>query len=141
MYVYADNAATTKLSEAAKAAMLPYFDELYANPSSIHSSGQRIKDDINCARQTVADVIGAAQANEITFTSGGTESDNQALLSAAALGAERGKKHIISSSFEHHAVLHTLNKLKKQGFEITLITPEPNGIVSRGYRTCEHYVC
>ncbi len=130
MYVYADNAATTKLSEAAKMAMLPYFDELYANPSSIHSSGQKIKDDINQARQTVADVIGAAQASEITFTSGGTESDNQAIISAATLGAERGKKHIISSSFEHHAVLHTLNKLKKQGFEITLIDPDPNGIVS-----------
>ncbi len=130
MYVYADNAAATKLSEKAKTAMLPYFDELYANPSAIHSAGQKIKDDINHSRETVAAAIGAEQAGEITFTSGGTESDNQAIMSAAALGAEKGKKHIVSTDFEHHAVLHTLNKLKKQGFEITLARPDRNGIVS-----------
>lgn len=129
MFTYADNAATTKLSENAKKAMLPYFDEIYANPSSIHSAGQKIKDDINKARETVAKAINAASGREITFTSGGTESDNQAVISAALLGAERGKKHIISTSFEHHAVLHTLTKLKKQGFDVTLIDPDPNGIV------------
>lgn len=129
MFTYADNAATTKLSENAKKAMLPYFDELYANPSSIHSAGQKIKDDINKARETVAEAINASSGREITFTSGGTESDNQAVISAALLGAERGKKHIISTSFEHHAVLHTLTKLKKQGFDVTLIDPDLNGIV------------
>ena len=129
MYIYADNAATTALGKAAKEAMLPYFDELYANPSSLHSSGQRIKDDIIRARQDVADAIGAAKASEITFTSGGSEADNQAIISAAEIGARKGKKHIISTKFEHHAVLHTLEKLEKKGFEITLVEPERNGIV------------
>lgn len=130
MFVYADNAATTALGIAAKEAMLPYFDEYYANPSSLHSSGQRVKDDIVRARQEVADAIGAEKLSEITFTSGGSEADNQAIISAAEIGAQKGKKHIISTSFEHHAVLHTLEKLEKKGFEITLIEPQRNGIVN-----------
>lgn len=129
MFVYADNAATTALGKAAKEAMLPYFDEFYANPSSLHSAGQRVKDDIIKARQDVADAIGAKKASEITFTSGGSEADNQAIISAAAIGAQKGKKHIISTKFEHHAVLHTLEKLEKKGFEITLVEPDRNGIV------------
>lgn len=129
MFIYADNAATTSLGRAAKEAMLPYFDELYANPSSLHSTGQRVKDDIIRARREVADAIGAAIASEITFMSGGSEADNQAIISAAEIGAKKGKKHIVSTSFEHHAVLHTLEKLEKNGFEITLVDPDRSGIV------------
>ncbi len=132
MYIYADNAATTKLGAAAKKAMLPYLDELYGNPSSLHSAGQRAKETLNRAREDVAAAIGAKNSSEITFTSGGSESDNQAIISAAELGAKKGKKHIISTKFEHHAVLHTLDKLEKQGFEITLLSPDRNGLISAG---------
>lgn len=128
--IYADNAATTRLSETAKNAMLPYFDALYANPSGAYSFAQKIRGDIKKARETVAAIIGAADSSEITFTSGGTEADNQAIISAAVFGAGKGKKHIVSTAFEHHAVLHTLDKLKEQGFEVTLVPPEKNGIVS-----------
>lgn len=130
MYIYADNAATTKLSKTAKNAMTPYFDEIYGNPSSLHSAGQRAKDVLNKAREDVAQAIGARFSSEITFTSGGSEADNQAIISAAEIGTKKGKKHIISTKFEHHAVLHTLEKLEKQGFEITLLEPDRNGIIS-----------
>ncbi|MCH5184613.1 MAG: aminotransferase class V-fold PLP-dependent enzyme [Oscillospiraceae bacterium] len=130
MDIYADNAATTKLSRAAKNAMFPYFDELYGNPSSLHSKGQTVKEALNKARDDVARAIGAKNSSGITFTSGGSESDNQAIISAAEIGAKKGKKHIVSTEFEHHAVLHTLERLEKQGFEITLISPERNGIIS-----------
>lgn len=130
MYIYADNAATTKLSETAKNAMLPYFDEFFENPSSLHSAGQRAKDALNRAREDVARAIGAKLSSEITFTSGGSEADNQAIISAAEIGAKKGKKHIISTKFEHHAVLYTLKKLEKQGFEVTLLEPGRNGIIS-----------
>lgn len=130
MYIYADNAATTKLSKTAKNAMIPYFDEVYGNPSSLHSAGQRAKDVLNKVREDVAQAIGARFSPEITFTSGGSEADNQAIISAAEIGAKKGKKHIISTKFEHHAVLHTLEKLEKQGFEITLLEPDRNGIIS-----------
>lgn len=129
MYIYADNAATTALSETAKKAMLPYFDEIYGNPSSLHSAGQKAKDAINMAREEIAAVIGAKYSREITFTSGGSEADNQAIISAAETGLKKGKKHIISTEFEHHAVLHTLEKLKKRGFEVTLLAPDRNGLI------------
>lgn len=128
MNIYADNAATTKMSKAAIDAMTPYFDQIYGNPSSLHSAGQRALEALSAARQTIAKTLGC-ESREITFTSGGSESDNQAILSAAAIGAKKNKKHIISSSIEHHAVLHTLEKLKKQGFEITLLEVHENGIV------------
>ena len=130
MYIYADNAAATRLSETAKKAMLPYFDEIYGNPSSLHSFGQRAKDALDNAREEVALAIGAEFSSEITFTSGGSESDNQAIVSAAEIGSKKGKKHIISTKFEHHAVLHTLEKLEKKGFEITLLEPGRNGIIN-----------
>ena len=130
MYIYADNAATTRLSETAKKAMLPYFDEIYGNPSSLHSFGQRAKDALDNAREEVALAIGAEFSSEITFTSGGSESDNQAIVSAAEIGSKKGKKHIISTKFEHHAVLRTLEKLEKKGFEITLLEPNRNGIIN-----------
>ena len=120
MQVYADNAATTKLSKTALEAMLPYFETVYGNPSSLHSVGQEAKEALENARQTVADCLGC-EAREIIFTSGGSEADNQAIISAARFGARKGKKHIISTAFEHHAVLHTLQKLEKEGFEITLL--------------------
>ena len=120
MYVYADNAATTKTSRLAIEAMLPHFDKIYGNPSSLHSVGQEAKEVLDAARQTVADCLGC-EAREIYFTSGGSEADNQAIVSAAMLGARKGKKHIISTAFEHHAVLHTLQKLEKAGFEVTLL--------------------
>ncbi len=129
MYIYADNAATTKLGSAAKNAMLPYLDELYGNASSLHSAGQRAKEALNQAREDVAAAIGAKRSSEITFTSGGSEADNQAIISAAELGAKKGKKHIISTKFEHHAVLHALDKLERQGFEITLLDPDRNGLI------------
>lgn len=129
MYIYADNAAATALSETAKKAMLPYFDEIYGNPSGLHSAGQKAKDAINMAREEIAAVIGAKYSGEITFTSGGSEADNQAIISAAETGLKKGKKHIISTEFEHHAVLHTLEKLKKRGFEVTLLAPDRNGLI------------
>ena len=128
-YIYADNAATTKLSSAAKKAMLPYLGELYGNASSLHSAGQRAKDALNQAREDVAAAIGAKSSLEITFTSGGSESDNQAIISAANIGSKQRKKHIISTKFEHHAVVHTLDKLERQGFEITLLAPGRDGLI------------
>ena len=120
MQVYADNAATTKMSKLAIEAMLPYMDKVYGNPSSLHSVGQEAKEALDAAREKVAACLGA-EAREILFTSGGSEADNQAIISAATYGARKGKKHIISTAFEHHAVLHTLNKLEKEGFEVTLL--------------------
>ena len=120
MRVYADNAATTRVSKTALEAMLPYYTEFYGNPSSLHSVGQEAKEALENARDHVAAVLGC-QAREIYFTSGGTEADNMAIRTAANLGARKGKKHIISTAFEHHAVLHTLKKLEKEGFEITLL--------------------
>ena len=120
MQVYADNAATTKMSAAAIAAMMPCFDMAYANPSSLHTPGQEAKELLEAARAKVAAVLGC-EAREIYFTSGGSEADNQAIISAARLGQRKGKMHIISTAFEHHAVLHTLQRLQKEGFEITLL--------------------
>ena len=127
--IYADNAATTKTSETAIRAMLPYLNEIYGNPSSLYSFGQQAKEALESARESVAKCLGC-DAKEITFTSGGSEADNQAILSAARLGKRKGKKHIISTAFEHHAVLHSLESLKKQGFEITLLDVHSNGIVT-----------
>ena len=120
MHVYADNAATTKMSQVAINAMLPYFDNIYGNPSSLHSIGQEAKEALDAARQTVADCLGC-EPREIIFTSGGSEADNQAIRSAALFGARKGKKHIISTAFEHHAVLHTLQKLEKEGYQVTYL--------------------
>ena len=120
MYVYADNAATTAMSQTAINAMLPYMDKIYGNPSSLHSVGQEAKEALDVARETVARCLGC-EPREILFTSGGSEADNQAIISAARFGARKNKKHIISTAFEHHAVLHTLNKLEKEGFEVTLL--------------------
>ena len=125
MYVYADNAATTKMSEVALKAMMPYFTDTYANPSSLHSAGQLAKEALEEARATIARCIGC-EPREIYFTSGGSEADNQAIVSAAYFGARKGKKHIISTAFEHHAVLHTLNKLEKEGFEVTYLDVRNN---------------
>ena len=127
--IYADNAATTKMSKTAINAMLPYLEDLYGNPSSLYEFGQKAKEALEDARSRIAACLNA-DAREITFTSGGSEADNQAILTAAALGARRGKKHIVSTAFEHHAVLHTLEKLKKQGFEITLLDVHSNGVVT-----------
>ena len=127
--IYADNAATTKMSRRAIEAMLPYMADNFANPSSLHSAGQRAKDALEASREAIADCIGASP-KEIYFTSGGSEADNQALLSAAAIGAKKGKKHIISTAFEHHAVIHTLEKLEKQGFEIELLDVHSYGNIS-----------
>lgn len=127
--IYVDNAATTKTSRTAIDAMLPYFDKIYGNPSSLHSVGQAATDVLRKAREEAAEVLGC-EPSEITFTSGGSEADNQALVSAAAIGARKGKKHIISTAFEHHAVLHTLKKLEKEGFEVTLLDVHENGMVS-----------
>ena len=126
--IYADNAATTRMSEAAVQAMTTVIRENYGNPSSLYSLGQRAKEILEDARKTVAEVIGA-QPREILFTSGGSEADNQAILSAAAFGRKNGKTHIVSSAFEHHAVLHTLEKLKKEGFDITLLDVHEDGLV------------
>ena len=128
MRVYADNAATTKMSAVAINAMLPYFDKVYGNPSSLHSVGQEAKEALDAARETVAKCLGC-EPREIYFTSGGSEADNQAIISAARLGEKKGNKHIISTAFEHHAVLHTLNKLEKEGFEITLLDVNEDGII------------
>ena len=129
MFVYADNAATTKMSQLAIDTMLPYFENIYGNPSSLHSVGQEAKEALENARETVAQCLGC-EAREIYFTSGGSEADNQAIISAARLGQRKGKMHIISTAFEHHAVLHTLEKLKKEGFEITLLDVKNNHNVS-----------
>ncbi|MBR6205747.1 MAG: cysteine desulfurase [Oscillospiraceae bacterium] len=126
--IYADNAATTKMSRTAVEAMLSVLGESWGNPSSLYEHGQRAKDVLEAARKDVAAVIGA-DPREILFTSGGSEADNQAIRSAAALGAKSGKKHIISTAFEHHAVLHTLERLKQEGYEITLLDVHENGIV------------
>ena len=120
MRVYADNAATTRVSQTALDAMMPYFTEVYGNPSSLHTFGQEAKEALENARERIAAHLGC-QPREIYFTSGGTESDNMAIRTAAALGARKGKRHIISTAFEHHAVLHTLNRLEKEGFEVTLL--------------------
>lgn len=126
--IYADNAATTKMSRRAIEKMLSIAEENYGNPSSLYTFGQRAKEVLEEARAKVAKVIGA-EPREILFTSGGSEADNQAIISAAELGKKTGKKHIVSSAFEHHAVLHTLNKLKKEGFEITLLDVHENGLI------------
>ena len=125
MHVYADNAATTKMSAAAIGAMVPCFEKFYGNPSSLHSVGQDAKEVLEDARARVAKILGC-EPREIYFTSGGSEADNQAIVSAARLGARKGKKHIISTAFEHHAVLHTLNRLEKEGFEVTLLDVKQN---------------
>ena len=129
MQVYLDNASTTKMSKTAIDAMLPYFGEVYGNPSSLHTMGQRAKEVLEEARASVAASLGA-DPGEIYFTSGGSEADNQAILSAAALGARKGKKHIITTAFEHHAVLHTLAKLEKQGFTVTYLSVGGQGNVT-----------
>ena len=129
MYVYADNAATTKLSDVALQAMMPYFGEIYGNPSSLHSVGQLAKEHLEDARARVAKCLGC-EAREIYFTSGGSEADNQAIISAAYFGARKGKRHIISTAFEHHAVLHTLAKLEKEGFEVTYLDVKTNHNIS-----------
>ena len=129
MQVYLDNAATTKMNKVAIDAMLPYFDQVYGNPSSLYTIGQKANEALTDARERVAKALGC-EAREITFTSGGSEADNQAIVSAATIGARKGKKHIISTAFEHHAVLHTLNKLEKQGYEIELLDVHENGIVT-----------
>lgn len=128
MTVYADNAATTQMSDSVLKAMMPLLTDIYGNPSSLHSVGQIAKEHLEAARETVAECIGA-DPKEIYFTSGGSEADNQAIRSAAYIGARKGKKHIISSKFEHHAVLHTLDALKKEGFTVTLLDVYSNGIV------------
>ncbi|MDD6220616.1 MAG: cysteine desulfurase NifS [Clostridia bacterium] len=129
MNIYADNAATTKMSKTAFEAMLPYITDIYGNPSSLHSAGQAAADALRKARADMAEALGC-EPSEIIFTSGGSEADNQAIISAAAIGEKKGKKHIISSAFEHHAVLHTLKKLEKQGFEVTLLDVGKNGIIN-----------
>lgn len=126
--IYADNAATTKMSDAAIEIMIKHMKENYGNPSSLYEFGQQAKEILEAARRDVAGIINA-KPEEIFFTSGGSEADNQAILSAAELGKKQGKKHIISSAFEHHAVLHTLEKLKKQGFDITLLDVHEDGLI------------
>ena len=128
MFVYADNAATTAVSKTAVDAMMPYLTTLYGNPSSLYGFAQEAKEALEAARQTVADIIGA-EPREIYFTSGGSEADNQAIVSMAKFGAIKGKKHLISTKFEHHAVLHTLKQLEKQGFEVTLLDVHEDGVV------------
>lgn len=127
--IYVDNAATTAMSDVAVEAMKPYLQGIYGNPSSLHSVGQKAKEELEKAREMVAACIGAT-AREIYFTSGGSESDNQAIRSAAYNGAAKGKKHIVSTNFEHHAVLHTLKKLEGEGFEVTLIPVDKNGLIT-----------
>ena len=128
MQIYLDNAATTKMSDHAIQAMLPYMNDIFGNPSSLHSAGQRANEALTNARERIAHLLNA-KPSEITFTSGGSEADNQALISAAQLGEKNGKKHIISTAFEHHAVLHTLNKLHREGFVITLLPVPENGLI------------
>ena len=126
--IYLDNAATTKMSKTAIDAMLPFLDKVYGNPSSLHSVGQSAAEALYDARERIAKCLGCT-AREITFTSGGSEADNQAIITASKIGSKKGKKHIISTAIEHHAVLHTLNKLKEYGFEITLLDVDRNGLV------------
>lgn len=128
-FIYADNAATTKMSDIAVHAMLPYLQEIYANASSVHLLGQRSAAALFSARQQVAQVLNCAP-KEVFFTSGGSEADNQALISAAALGKKQGKCHIISTAMEHHAILHTLEALQAEGFTVTLLRPQADGIVT-----------
>lgn len=127
--VYVDNAATTAMSDTAIAAMTPYLKEVYGNPSSLHTVGQVAKEALDKARGEIAALIGA-KPNEIYFTSGGSEADNQAIRSAAYAGLVKGKKHIISTAFEHHAVLHTLKKLEKEGFEVTYLDVHSHGNIT-----------
>lgn len=127
--IYADNAATTKPSRAAIQAMLPFLESCYGNPSSLYSFGQQAKEALEDARARIAAALGC-ESREVTFTSGGSESDNQALRTGAYLGAQKGKKHILSTAFEHHAVLHTLDRLKAEGFEIELLDVHENGVVT-----------
>ena len=129
MFVYADNAATTSVSKTALDAMLPYLTENYGNPSSLYAFAQKATEAVAEARATVAACLGAASPREIYFTSGGSEADNQAIMSAARLGARKGKKHLISTKFEHHAVLHTLKRLEKEGYEVTLLDVHEDGVV------------
>ena len=129
MTIYADNAATTKMSRTAIDAMLPYMETYYGNPSSLHSVGQKAAEALQSARERIAASLGC-QPREITFTSGGSEADNQALLSAAKLGARKGKKHIISTAFEHHAILHSLKRLEKEGFEVELLPVGETGTIT-----------
>lgn len=128
-FIYADNAATTKMSDVAVKAMLPYLQEIYANPSSVHLLGQRSAAALFSARQQVAQVLNCAP-KEVFFTSGGSEADNQALISVAALGKKQGKCHIVSTAMEHHAILHTLEALQAEGFTVTLLRPQADGIVT-----------
>ena len=128
-HIYADNAATTKMSQAAIRAMLPYLDGIYGNPSSLHSAGQAAREALEEARAVMARGLGC-EPREITFTSGGSEADTQAIRSAAWLGARKGKKHIVSTAFEHHAVLHTLEALEKEGFAITLLDVHGDGLIT-----------
>lgn len=129
MKIYADNAATTKMSRTAIEAMLPYMSEVYGNPSSLHSEGQAAAEALADARERIAKRLGCS-AREIIFTSGGSEADNQAIVSAAKMGEKKGKKHIVSTAFEHHAVLHALEALEKQGFEVAFLDIHDNGIVT-----------
>ena len=129
MQIYADNAATTKMSRTAIDAMLPYMETYYGNPSSLHTVGQQAAEALQKARETAAACLGC-QPREITFTSGGSEADNQAIVSAARIGARKGKKHIISTAFEHHAVLHTLKKMENEGYEVQLLDVGPTGTVT-----------
>ena len=129
MQIYADNAATTQMSRTAIDAMLPYMETYFGNPSSLHTIGQQAAEALQKARETVAECLGC-QPREITFTSGGSEADNQALVSAARIGERKGKKHIISTAFEHHAILHTLKKLEKEGFEVQLLDVGPTGTIT-----------
>ena len=128
-FIYADNAATTKMSDVAVKAMLPYLQEIYANASSVHLLGQRSAAALFSARQQTAQVLNCAP-KEVFFTSGGSEADNQALISAAALGKKQGKCHIVSTAMEHHAILHTLEALQAEGFTVTLLRPQADGIVT-----------
>ena len=128
-HIYADNAATTKMSQAAIRAMLPYLDGIYGNPSSLHSAGQAAREALESARAVMARGLGC-EPREITFTSGGSEADNQAIRTAAWLGARKGKKHIVSTAFEHHAVLHTLEALEQEGFEVTLLDVRGDGRIT-----------
>ena len=128
MTIYTDNAATTRMSDTAVAAMLPCLQGNYGNPSSLHTVGQRANEALQSARETVARCLGC-DPKEIIFTSGGSEADNQAIISAARFGALKGKKHILSTAFEHHAVLHTLKKLEKEGWEVTLLDVHEDGVV------------
>ncbi|MGN8966903.1 cysteine desulfurase family protein [Intestinimonas sp. HCP28S3_D6] len=128
-HIYADNAATTKMSQAAIRGMLPYLDGIYGNPSSLHSTGQAAKEALESARAVMAKGLGC-DPREITFTSGGSEADNQAIRTAAWLGAKKGKRHIVSTAFEHHAVLHTLEALEREGFAVTLLDVHGDGLIT-----------